>query len=78
MKSTEVDESLSTTSTDVLFHRIPTNFKFYQQNEKSTSSDSLCLTPMEATYGCDKTGQDELIAPCKFSPKHINNPTYGI
>ena len=27
MKSTEVDESLSTTSTDVLFQRIPTNFK---------------------------------------------------
>ena len=27
MNSTEVDESLSTTSTDVLFQRIPTNFK---------------------------------------------------
>ena len=27
MMSTEVDESLSTTSTDVLFQRIPTNFK---------------------------------------------------
>ena len=27
MKSTEVDESLSTTSSDVLFQRIPTNFK---------------------------------------------------
>ena len=27
MKSTVVDESLSTTSTDVLFQRIPTNFK---------------------------------------------------
>ena len=27
MKSTEVDESLSTTSTDILFQRIPTNFK---------------------------------------------------
>ena len=27
MKSTEVDENLSTTSTDILFQRIPTNFK---------------------------------------------------
>ena len=27
MKSIVVDESLSTTSTDVLFQRIPTNFK---------------------------------------------------
>ena len=32
MKSTEVDDSLSTTSTDVLFQRIPTNFKMGHQD----------------------------------------------
>ena len=50
MKSTEVDESLSTTSTDVLFQRIPTNFKITMHCEKSDKNDKNHDTPRNYTF----------------------------
>ena len=62
MKSTDVDESLSTTSTDVLFQRIPTNLpRLNQQNEKSKSrkkdhpEDYLGTKKICATEGTTET-----------------------
>ena len=51
MKSTAVDESLSTTSTSVLLQRIPTNFNF------EVYTDNNLLTYILTTATLDATGQ---------------------
>ena len=66
MKSTEVDESLSTTSTDVLFQRIPTNFKkCYDRYRQTLEGKDYCEYTQarnQAKWACKKAIRDFEIA----------------